>query len=209
MSDLVNERFERFRDRFLAEGAANPREYLEGLEGDERAELELLIEVFLIEAPPRPWNEEEFKRTGAAAFAERMAAEIVADMATGEKRLIDLRTSAEIARESLVDRLARELDLPDETESVSYYYHHLERGNLPVEGVSESVFEALSRILKVSAKRIRDAAEASRRDMGPGEPVFARTVTGTRPILEAAEAEIISFESPDSSGEVDRLFTKG
>src|SRR5690606_6638520 len=113
---------------------------------------------------------------GAAALVERVVPEVTAAIGTTGERLSDLRNSARIGREDLVARLAEELRVSDEFESVRFYYHHMEHGTLPLKGVSEAVFTALSRLLKVSVDRIRKAAEASQRqEWGTGEVVFART----------------------------------
>jgi len=216
MADQVNERFERFRSRFLADGFADPQQELAGLEGNDRAELSLLIEYFLIEVPRREWDQREFRRSGAAELSERVVAALSAEAAVaaetsaGSERLKDLRDGAMIARAALVEQLADELGLlPEEGERVGFYYHHMERGTLPLAGISDRVFEALADILRVGIERLRRAAELSQREEGSGESVFARSVTGTRPSLEAAEADGLQLSLPDRRSEVDCLFTDG
>lgn len=209
MGDQVIERFEEFRRRFLEQGSADPRAALDGLEGEARAELSLLIEHFLIEAPRRPWDEEEFRSSGAARVAERVMAAFAEAPEAEAERLKDLRDGAELARDALVGRLAGLLAVPGEDERVGYYYHHLEQGTLPLAGISGRVFEALAEILQVGVERLRRAAENSQREPGPGEPVFARSVTGTRANLDPVEADEVQPSPPGSPGEVDRLFTGG
>lgn len=209
MADQVTRRFERFRNRFLEQGYADPREELNGLAGDERAELALLIEHFLIELPPRAWNEAEFQRSGAAEITERVVDRLAGDPAGDAERLKDLRDRAKIARASLVERLAAALALSSESKRVEFYYHHMEQGTLPLDGVSAWVFAALADVLQVGEDRLRRAAERSQREPGPGEQVFTRAVTGTRPNLDAAESEELQPALPGEPGEADRLFTEG
>lgn len=202
MAELT-ERFERFRRQFEAEGFANPQEYLEGLGKEDRLELEILIERFLVEQPPRPWNEAEFEAGGAAEVADRVYAAITSE------RLKDLRDAAQISRATLVERLAEALGVGGKSERVGFYYHHLELGNLAADGVSQRVFEALSSLLGVGVERVRRAAERAAGTRG-GEPLFARSVTGTRPIFDVAE--VLHRElpgAPESDDEVDALFTGG
>ena len=209
MADLVIERFEQFRRRFLEHGIADPQEALSGLDADDRVELSMLIEGFLIEAPRRGWGQAEFEETGASTITERVMTAFAEAPDAQAERLKDLRDSAELARGVLVERLAKDLALPDEGERIGFYYHHLEQGTLPVEGVSERVFEALARILKVGVVRLRRAAENSQRAPGAGEPVFARSVTGTSPNLEAVDADGVQLSLSGRPGAVDRLFTAG
>lgn len=205
MADLTA-RFEDFRRRFQADGFANPQDYLEGLDESDRIELGLLIERFLFELPRRPWNEAEFDSSGAAELAERVFEAVATP---GPERLKDLRDAAEISRASLVERLADALGAPEMSGRVGFYYHHLELGTLSVDGVSAAVFEALSSILGVAAERIRRAAELSSRSAG-GEPIFARSVTGTRPTLEPVDSTPQLLPgAPEGEAHIDRLFTGG
>lgn len=202
MAELT-ERFEDFRRRFEAEGFANPQEYLEGLDERDRLELEILIERFLLEQPPRPWNQAEFESSGATEVAERVFAAVAGE------RLKDLRDAAQMSRATLVKRLAEELGVADKSERVGFYYHHLELGNLAVDRVSQRVFEVLSSLLGVGVERLRRAAERPV-ELGGGEPLFARSVTGTRPIFDVVEELHRELPgAPDVDEEVDALFTGG
>ena len=154
-----------------AGGEADPRGYLARVEGDDRTELAALIDGYLQRAPGAAWDPEAF----AGSPAERLAAELVAEWgldqeAAGELRgwaelLPALRQRARILRSDLAARLAAALGAPDQAERVADYYHEMETGTLPPEGVSNKVLEALGEILGESAERLRAAG----RVFSPGE----------------------------------------
>jgi hypothetical protein len=90
---------------------------------------------------------------------------------------------------------------------VASYYHQMEQGLLPAAGVSDTVLEALGRIVGVAAESLRRAGAMPE----PGPPrmdeaaVFARTARG-QPDAEAAAAPAGPPDASDSWDEVDRLF---
>jgi hypothetical protein len=186
------------------EGSADPRPYLAQLDGLDRSELRALIEAFLERAPRRRWDPAEFK----GSIAERA---VVAAGAEGGWRLIlpQLRDKAKLKRKVVVQRLAAALGFAGEEERVAGYYHRMEQGQLPPQGVSTRVLEALASILGTTVDALRRAGEAGIAESPAGAEVFTRG--GAPMALETpARSELARMDAdlaePD---ELDRLFTGG
>jgi hypothetical protein len=215
-----------FRD-YVAEhrsgGTADPSSYLEQLDGDDRRELAALIDGYLTRAPGKAWDADAY----AGSPAERVTRSIVAkwdEWELGEEPqpwtelLPALRNRAQVKRRELVERLADAIGFPSEVERVSAYYHQMETGSLPSEGVSNRVLGALGELLGESAERLRAAGSA----IGAGEDqaevttrvAFARKATQDPDYLVDASASAPAAATPagpaeDEADEVDRLFTGG
>jgi len=128
--------------------------------------------------------------------------------------LVKLRNEHQITRADLVTRLADSLGVSAAREKVAFYYHRLERGLLPADGVSLSVWEALAQLLDTSADALRragatmrppptqGAASAYARTAAPPPPEFAITQT-------SEESTVSDTERTEEPDEVDRLFTGG
>ena len=65
-----------------------------------------------------------------------------------------------LKRADLVERLAAALGAPDKQDKVGFYYHEMEQGLLPSEGVNDKVLEALGTILGQSAEALRQAGRS-------------------------------------------------
>jgi hypothetical protein len=101
----------------------------------------------------------------------------------------------------VVDRLTRELDV-DDREKVRLYYHDMESGRLPSEGVSDRVLGALGRVYEWSAGALRAAG----RPLGAGgageQIVYARSYSRMPPIIDVER----EYPEPEEWDEVDELF---
>ena len=206
--------FEEFAREYRREGEADPRPYLSQLDGDERAELRLLIEAFLERAPRRRWDPDAF----AGSLAERALARAGAgeEPATAERPagwpelLPALRTEARLKRRTVVERLAAAIGFADQQQRVAAYYHQMEQGQLRPSGVSDRVLEALAGIVGSSAEALRRAGDAGQRAAEAGGEVFARVGApkGGAP-REGPAAEPLAEEAGAPADDLDRLFIGG
>jgi hypothetical protein len=210
-----------------AGGEADPRAYLAQVEPDERKELAALIEAYLDRAPGREWDATAF----AGSAAERTADQLAAEWAVGEGAeaelqgwrdlLPALRNRARLMRRDLVARLAEGLGHPGETPRVAEYYHQMETGQLPADGVSDRVLGVLGEILGESAERLRAAGRAaagSATDLSMEESIaftrvqlqhseFGGGMASPADVgLDALAEEKLMDPEPS---EIDRLFTGG
>lgn len=196
---------------------ADPREWLQRVEGRDRAALEGLIDAYLARAPMRPWDPEAFRESGLAPFAEQVTTALHGQSGAWPALLPQLRDRAALRRAELVDRLAAALGAPDKRDKVGSYYHEMEQGLLPSEGVDDEVLAALGSILGQSADALRQAGRSLM--PGAGEPAagparaFARQAAPDPAYDDASEAlvarEAAAPASDAEPDEVDRLFRGG
>lgn len=218
MSD-VDRLFDQYREQHRSGGGADPRQYLEQLEGVDRDELAALIGAYLERAPGRTWDATAFAGSRAERLTERISAsweEAEAPVAWREL-LPQLRAKAQIKRADLVERLAAAIGAGGRERKVAAYYHQMETGKLPSEGVSNRVLQALGEIVGESAERLRAAGSV----LGAGgdqqeveaRVAFARTAAHKPEFdaLQATPAPSASAGEPaeDEDDLVDRLFTGG
>ncbi len=208
-------------DRLLSEyieehrsgGTADPVEYVQRLEGTERAELESLIDGYLARAPRRRWNAEAFQGSAAEAMAESLEKSLDGVAGLWPAALPSLRERAQLKRADLVARLAAALGVSGREEKVADYYHRMEQGTLPASGVSDRVLDALGKLVGVSAAALRRAGQAAAEPgaAAPGAPaVFARTTRVDVELADlAAGAPADAERRGEEPDEVDRLFTGG
>ena len=105
----------------------------------------------------------------------------------------------------------------EQTEKVAAYYHQMETGRLPSEGVSNRVLRALADIVDESAERLRAAgsvlsAGGDEREVET-RVAFARTAVHNPEYARrggvAAPPADAAAEAPDEDDLVDRMFTGG
>ena len=179
MSDeMLDELYDGYVAAFRS-GRTDPTPFTSQLEGEDRAELETLIELFLDQEPPKEFDEAAYRDS----FSARMSSEVAASLAGTSGQLplvlVQLRKQQQILVGDVQEQLAEALGAQSEFERelVGDYYHQLEYGTLPARPVSDRVFDALAKIYRTSAERLRAAGEA----LGPqpdhfGGPVYARVV---------------------------------
>jgi hypothetical protein len=206
-------------ERFEAGGSADPGDLLSQLEGRERTKLSVLIEGYLEHsAPAQDWDPEAFEGSAAERAVARVAESWSEASGQLPRELVRLRNERQITRADLVSRLADSLGVSDLREKVAFYYHRMERGLLPAEGVSTKVWEALARLLGTSADSLRQAASSVEPGAGATRAVSAYARTAPPPPEEYARdvaadvaAGMASPGEPESRepDEVDVLFTGG
>lgn len=185
---------------------ADPRPYLERVSGSDRELLAGLIDAYLERAPRREFDAEGFRASPAAAtIAEGVERSLAGESGIWPALLPRLRHRSELRRAELVDQLAARLGAQSQERKVGEYYHRMEQGLLPAAGVSDTVLEALGKIIGWSAEALRKAGDmpapgAPRSDAGA---VFARTHRGT---ATAPGPELPGEAPAEEWDEVDRLF---
>ena len=191
------------------------RELLSQVEGTDRDELAAMIDGYLARAPRRAWDAEAFEASGAPAFVQSVARSLEGSAGLWPTLLPRLRNRARIARKDLVGELADRLGVGKRRDKVELYYHQMEQGLLPADGVSDSVLEALGSILGESRDALRRAGESL--GTGAGLPdadaaAFARTA-GTAASEQDLDAPVAASPPPSTDegdwDDVDRLFRGG
>jgi hypothetical protein len=198
---------ERLLREFVAEleerGEADPRPYLDRLEGLDRDELEALIDAYLDRAPARDWDPAAFEASSARELTDRLHSSLTGQSGFWPSLLPRLRHRARLRRGEVVERLASELGVAAQGEKVGGYYHRMETGLLPSEGVSDQVLAALAGIYGWSAEALRRAGRPLEpREWKAEAPVFARSQAPA----EAIEVESLDRAEPEQWDEVDELF---
>ncbi len=194
-----------------ADDEADPLQWVDRADGRDRDLLAELIDSYLERAPGREWDAEGFKQSGLAVFAERVNESLYSQAGTWPVILPSLREQAEVKRSEVVSRLAQALGAESKQTKVGAYYHGMEQGSLPAEGVDDSVLSALGSILGASADALRRAGRAvvplGGTAMDAAAPAFARTA---EPASAPAHDEAFAAASAvDDWDEVDRLFRGG
>lgn len=188
-------------DRLLKEYVAahraredvDPAEYLARAQGAERKELAALIDAYLARAPRREFDPEAYRLSGMADNVGRLSRSLTGASGLWPSLLPRLRTSARLKRSELVERLTSALGVGGREDKVADYYHQMEQGLLPSDGVSDTVLEALAGILGRSAEALREAGRAASPGGAASAPpaaAFARTTPadqeGAPPVESAA-----------------------
>jgi hypothetical protein len=201
----VQQLLSEFKQASREGGEADPRPYLARVSGSDRELLAGLIDAYLEQAPRREFDAERFRASPAATIAELVQRSLAGESGIWPALLPQLRRRSELKRSELVHELAARLGAQAQEQKVGEYYHRMEQGLLPAAGVSDTVLEALGRIVGWTAEALRTAGAlpapgSARSDAGA---VFARTHRGGA-----------SESAPDPGGappagewdEVDRLF---
>jgi len=131
--------------------------------------------------------------------------------ARGPSLLPRLRHRAHLKRSELVARLAEALGVRERADKVGSYYHAMELGSLPPDGVSDRVFEALGQIVGEPARRLRDAGRALAAPGAGTEALAFSRVAEPDPAYDdlAATPDVPVGEPPQERDVVDDLFTGG
>ena len=203
-------------DRLLKEYVAahraredvDPADFIARAQGAEQKELAALIDAYLARAPRREFDPEAYRLSGMADNVGRLSRSLTGASGLWPSLLPRLRTSAQLKRSELVERLAGALGVGGREDKVADYYHQMEQGLLPSEGVSDKVLEALAGILGRSADALREAgcgaSSGGAASAAAAAPAFARTSRGDQE--GAAPAEAAAGLPEERWDEVDELF---
>jgi len=200
--------------QFIAEhesgGDADPRTYLTKANATEREELAALIEGYLMRAPRRRWDPQAYARSGAPEIVDALSRSLQGSAGLWPSLLPRLRQQARLKRKEVVSELAARLGSEPDRPKVERYYHQMEQGLLPSEGVSDRVLEALGQIVGQSKEALREAGRSfGEPSAGAASPAaFART-PGAVVDRSAPLSEELPDETPEQWDEVDRLFRGG
>jgi hypothetical protein len=195
MNDL-NRLIAEYKAAFEA-GEGDPRPFLERAAPADRALLAALIDAFLEEAPRRA----SAGHSGAARVTDEVQRTLAGTAGLWPALLPRLRGRARLKRAEIVSQLAARLGAQAQQEKVGLYYHQMEQGLLPASGVSDTVLEALGRIVGYTAEaRQLPAPGSPRTDEGAA---FARATYGEPAEPSRAERRTEGWD------EVDRLFRGG
>ena len=168
--------------------------------GDERVQLEQMIDRYLSTAVPPEPDEEKV--------------ELMRAWVAGQPPLLELRTRRRMKRDAVSSWLVSALGLDAKKErKVARYYHQLESGQLELAGVDQRVWEALSRLFEANVRQVAAWGQA------PLKPrlsvafrhadelaAFSLAIPDPRP-PEPAPSEPAAAEA-DEGDEVDRLFRR-
>jgi hypothetical protein len=121
-----------------------------------------------------------------------------------------VRDRAGLKRSELVERLATALGARGRKDKVAGYYHQMEQGRLPAQGVSDRVLEALGQLVGETAQALRDAGRALT-PPGHGPAAAAPLAFARRAYGEPGAAEGASAPLPPEAewDEIDELFRGG
>jgi hypothetical protein len=205
-------------DRLLADyiaehragGEADPREYLARASPEQRTELAALIDTYLTYASRRPFDQAMFRGSSAERTVDELERAIVGQAGLWPAVLPNLRGRAGLKRSELVERLAAMLGVTSRKEKVADYYHQMEQGLLPAQGVSDRVLGVLGQLVGETLQTLRDAGRAlTPSGQGPAAApaaAFARRAYSDPGAQEGAAAAARHEAEWD---EVDELFRGG
>lgn len=205
-------------DRLLAEyiaehqagGEADPSAYLSRVSAVQRTELAALIDAYLARAPREAFDPAAFRGSGAERTVDELERAIAGQAGLWPALLPRLRDRAGLKRSLLVERLAAALGADRQKDKVAGYYHEMEQGLLPAQGVSDRVLEALGRLVGETAQSLREAGRAL--TPPPEGPSTGRSAAFARRAYAEAADVPASARSPAPEAEwdeVDQLFRGG
>jgi len=208
----VDDLFEEFIAEHERGGDADPRAYLDRLEGTDRREFAALIDGYLARVPRRAWDRAAYEASREPELVAALARSLQGSSGLWPSLLPRLRARAQIRRNDLVDDLAAALGAQEQREKVESYYHRMEQGRLPAPGVSDRVLEALARILGDGTDTLRRAGRAfgppPEGTQGQGS-AFPRHAPAPEQEELSASAPAHPAPSREDWDEVDRLFLGG
>ena len=185
-------------------GDADPRPYLARVSGTDRELLAGLIDAYLEQAPRRDFDAERFQGSPAATIAEEVQRSLAGESGIWPALLPQLRRRAELKRSELVHQLAARLGAQAQEQKVGEYYHRMEQGLLPAAGVSDTVLDALGKIVGWTAGALRSAGALPA--AGPAPRRRERGVRPHPPRRRGASARSGATPPVGEWDEVDRLF---
>ena len=163
---------EQYKAEHRTSGDVDPRPYLAKVAGVERAELAAHIDRFLTISGSRLFNPAAFARFRDDAARNELVSRIL-DAPT----LRELVKASGLKRAELIRRVAGRLGLVGHETKVRGRLRDIENGDVPVDRVRPSVWDALAEVIGESADRVQRAAENAIAERGLGAsaaPGFAR-----------------------------------
>ena len=203
----VDELLREYKEAHRA-GSGDPRPFLSRAPAEDRAVLAALIEGYLESAPRREFAHDEFLDSAAAPVAEGIQRSLAGAGGLWPALLPRLRVQARTKRADLVRELAARLGAESQQDKVAGYYHQMEQGLLPADGVSDTVLEALGKIVGVAGESLRKAGSLP----APGPlrmddaAVFTRMAPATPQVADADVVGEAADRAREEWDEVDRLF---
>jgi hypothetical protein len=192
-----------------AGGDADPLEYLSRAAPAQRTELAALIDTYLAHAPRQPFNQATFRASSAERTVDELERAIAGEAGLWPTLLPRLRDRAGLKRSELVERLAAALGASARKDKVAGYYHAMEQGRLPAQGVSDSVLEALGQLVGETTEALRDAGRALT-PSGRGPATAATAAFARRAYSESGDIERALAPAGEAQwDEVDELFRGG
>ena len=179
-----------------AGGEADPRAYLERVEGIDRDELATLIDAYLVRSPGRRWDPDAYQGSRAQALATGVERSIGGEAGAWPLLLPRLRERAKIKRAVLVARLAAALGVSGQTEKVAGYYHEMEQGSLDSSRGLDRCWKRWRRSSGRAPRRCEARGEVRR---GPAASRRERSRPGRHPRPEY-EAKGAGRRTPGSRG---------
>jgi hypothetical protein len=195
-----------------AGGDADPRAYIANARTPaDRAELAAMIDGYLARVPRQAFDPQGFSGSVAERTVEELQRAIGGDAGLWPAMLPSLRARAGLKRSEVVKRLAASLGVADRRPKVELYYHQMEQGLLPAEGVSGRVLEALSLIVGETPQSLREAGRSLRQAAGGGGAAGAPAAFARRSYPAAPPGAVASSAASGAEGwdEVDLLFRGG
>lgn len=201
-------------DRLLKEYVAahraredvDPGEFIARAQDAEQKELAALIDAYLARAPRREFDPEAYRLSGMADNVGRLSRSLTGASGLWPSLLPRLRTSARLKRSELVERLASTLGVGGREDKVADYYHQMEQGLLPAEGVSDKVLEALAGILGRNAEALREAGRGASAGGAASPPSAAPAFARTTLAGNVAPVEADAGPPDERWDEIDELF---
>lgn len=214
---------ERLLKQFIAADRAggrapDPQAYITQAGGADREELLVLLDEYLARAPRRAFDAAAFAASPARELTDDLLQALDGDAGTWPALLPRLRHRARLSRAQLVAALAQRLGVPGREQAVLGYYHAMEQGTLPADGVTDRVLDALGAIVGETAAALRAAGEniVPRGAAGGAAGAFARVAEPDVAYLRMAPPAPAPADRDDPAGDdpagedsaaVDALFT--
>jgi hypothetical protein len=195
-----------------AGGEADPGAYLARAPDRQRTELAMLIDAYLTRAPRQTFDEERYRGSSAERTVDELERALRGRSGLWPALLPQLRDRAGLRRSELVERLAVALGVGNQASKVAGYYHQMEQGLLPAQGVSERVLEALGQIIGESAQALRESGRSLASAAGgppPASTSFARRAYAEGTAAAPAPSPPTTPGEAAESDEVDELFRGG
>lgn len=219
--DRIDELLNAYREAF-ARGETDPEPFLTQVEGVERQELDGLIDEYLLTAQRIAFDAKAYKGSRAERVVENASSQLGIETGGWPILLPSLRKRWKLKRSVVVANLADALGAKDSREmaEVGDFYHAMEYGTLPPDGVSSVVLNALEQIYRLKTGMLRKAGSAFE-----GVPGLDTGLIHTRqssdvafkwpsegqasPGMAVHSMEDADFDASSGPSRIEKLFTEG